>query len=358
MSALEMAGFEVSLATEFRSWEGTGDLALQQSIRRDALAIAEDLIQCYRQQPASLRPRAWFTYHVYHKAPDWIGPQVCEALKIPYLLAEASIGHKQSGGCWDLGYQSSLASIQLSKRIFTINPIDAEGLSTVVTEQEKLISMNPFLDFEAFKTTDRNRLRNEIATKLKIDPDRYWLLSVAMMRNDSKLRSYELLARAVELLQRKDWVLLLIGDGAAELLVREYFRFDLDRRVNFLGKRSESFVREIMGASDLLVWPAVNEAIGMVALESLSCGLPVIWGRSGAIDQIVVDDLTGKLIERPESSDSVVRFSDCIESLLSQPQTMASMSSESLKKYRGTHQLKTAARILRDILQPMLDASA
>lgn len=350
MSALEMAGFKVSLASEFRSWEGTGDRTLQQSIHRDALAIAEELIQRYRQLPGSLRPQAWFTYHVYHKAPDWIGPRVCETLQIPYFLAEASIGQKQSGGPWDPGYQSSLTSIQLAQKIFTINPTDAEGLRTVVTDDRKLISMTPFLDLEALNPSDRNQLRNEIAAKLKIDPDKYWLLSVAMMRNDSKLRSYEVLARAMELLQRKDWVLLLVGDGAAELLVRDYFRFDLDRRVNFLGKRGEAFVREIMGASDLLVWPAINEAIGMVALESLSCGLPVVWGRSGAIGQIVEDGLSGKLIDRPESPDSAARFSDCIESLLSQPQTMASMSSESLKKYQKSHQLQTAARILRDSL--------
>ena len=188
MSALEMAGFEVDLVSEFRSWEGTGDPTLQQSIRRDALAIAEELIQRYRQLPESSRPRAWFTYHVYHKAPDWIGQRVCETLQIPYFLAEASIGHKQSGGLWDLGYQSSLSSIRLAQRIFTINPMDAEALLTVVSDKRKLIPIAPFLDREGLITADKNRLRNEIAARLKIDPDKYWLLSVAMMRREAVRR--------------------------------------------------------------------------------------------------------------------------------------------------------------------------
>ena len=35
-------------------------------------------------------PAAWFTYHLYYKAPDWLGPDIARALAIPYLVAEAS----------------------------------------------------------------------------------------------------------------------------------------------------------------------------------------------------------------------------------------------------------------------------
>ena len=354
MSALEHAGFDISLASEFRSWEGTGTAALQDSIRREAIGVAEQLIQQYKNLPIQQRPRAWFTYHVYHKAPDWIGPLVCEALKIPYFLAEASIGRKQEGGPWNLGYQSSVASIELAKTIFTVNPADAEGLRLLLGNDRKLKSIRPFLDVEPLVDSDRIRFRNEIAAKLKIDPDKYWLLSVAMMRNDSKLRSFEQLAKSVELLQRKDWLLLIVGDGPAELLVREHFRFDLDRRIYFLGKRSQGFIREIMGASDLLIWPAVNEAIGMVALESLACGLPVIWGRSGAIDQIVDDDHTGKLIENPDSASATIEFTNDIEVLLSWPQKLAAMSAASREKFSRQHRLETASAALAEVIRPLL----
>ena len=51
------------------------------------------------RSPAA-RPRAWLTYHAYHKSPDWLGPAVADALGIPYLLVEASFAPKQAGGPW------------------------------------------------------------------------------------------------------------------------------------------------------------------------------------------------------------------------------------------------------------------
>ena len=43
-------------------------------------------------------PELWFTYHLYHKAPDWLGPRIAGALGIPYVVAEASFAPKQAGG--------------------------------------------------------------------------------------------------------------------------------------------------------------------------------------------------------------------------------------------------------------------
>ena len=41
---------------------------------------------------AGARPRLWFTYHLYHKAPDWLGPDGDRVrLGIPYVVAEASV---------------------------------------------------------------------------------------------------------------------------------------------------------------------------------------------------------------------------------------------------------------------------
>jgi glycosyltransferase involved in cell wall biosynthesis len=265
------------------------------------------------------------------------------------------VGHKQAGGKWDMGYQASVESIQLAQAIFTLNPVDVDGIQSVARHDQTVTMIYPFLDVERLHLSDKIQLRHLVATRMKIDPDRYWLLSVAMMRNDSKLDSYELLARSVQQLQRKDWLLLLIGDGAAELLVREYFRFDLDRRIYFLGKRDQTFIREVMSAADLLVWPAVNEAIGMVALESLACGLPVIWGKSGGIEQIVRHLKTGILIDQTEASSACAEFAENIELLLSNPGELSKMSATSLDKYHRLHRLETAAQILGDIIHPLLN---
>ena len=52
--------------------------------------LAQRFIHRCTQEPVR-RPDLWFTYHLYYKAPDWLGPRVAEALSIPYVVAEASV---------------------------------------------------------------------------------------------------------------------------------------------------------------------------------------------------------------------------------------------------------------------------
>ncbi len=346
--ALEVAGFQVELASEFRSWEGRGDPRAQARLRQAGEAVAASLLSDWGSLPTDQRPAAWFTYHLYHKAPDWIGPAVCRALGIPYFLAEASLAPRQAGGPWESGHAAARDAIALATRVFNINPRDLPGLAEL---EHKVVPLAPFLDSDTAQPGVRNSLRQKFAARLRIDPDRYWLLSVAMMRDDSKLRSYEQLARSISRLERKDWLLLIVGDGAAELQVRDYFRLDLDRQIYFLGRRDAAFIQQLMAAADLFVWPAIDEAIGMVALEALAAGLPAVCGDAGGIGQIVRHGETGLLVEDPAALASAAGFTAAIESLLESPARLAAMSRASLRCYRDCHRIDTAAsRLAAEIL--------
>ena len=96
MALLRDLGHEVELASRFRSYDRDGDAdaagaagaAWARGWRRAVCALSA----------APARPDLWFTYHLYHKAPDWLGPVVSRALRIPYVVAEASLAGKQAGG--------------------------------------------------------------------------------------------------------------------------------------------------------------------------------------------------------------------------------------------------------------------
>ena len=352
VKALATAGFDVEIASDFRSWEGRGDSRVQEEIRIRGEKEASDLVSRYRANHPRNSPVAWFSYHLYHKSPDWIGPVVSRALDIPYFCAEASVAAKQSGGPWDTGYTASIEAIRLARRIFNLNPIDLPALSTVDDVRDKVVPLLPFLDAETPDSANRNVRRQRMASRLRIDSDRYWLLSVAMMRDDAKLASYTQLARTAERMQRKDWLLLVVGDGAAELQVRDYFRLEKDLQIHFLGRRDSEFVLELMSVSDLLVWPAINEAIGMTALEALAMGLPTVWGRSGGIGQILRHGQTGILVDNPEAPGSADSFAEAIESLLENPGRLATMSAESTRRFAQCHQISAAARTLSDHMLP------
>ena len=83
---------------------GCGDAAFQDEVRRSAsLAEAERLIARWTDARAGERPRLWFTYHVYYKAPDWIGPRVADASAFPTSSPRARAPASARGGAWALG---------------------------------------------------------------------------------------------------------------------------------------------------------------------------------------------------------------------------------------------------------------
>jgi N-acetyl-alpha-D-glucosaminyl L-malate synthase BshA len=88
--------------------------------------------------------------------------------------------------------------------------------------------------------------------------------------------------------------LLLVGDGpdrgrAHDTAEREGI---LDR-VLFLGKQAS--VAELLACSDLFLLPSETEAFGLVALEAMACGVPVIATRTGGIPEVVEDGVSGYL---------------------------------------------------------------
>jgi len=113
--AIEQAGHVPWLASDFRAFEGQGHAARQAEIEAAGHDIAEALITQCTEQEKSEQPDFWFTYHLYHKAPDWLGPAVSAALGIPYVVAEASFARKQAVGDYERGLAASAQAIEIGR---------------------------------------------------------------------------------------------------------------------------------------------------------------------------------------------------------------------------------------------------
>ncbi len=343
--AFERAGHDVELACRLRSRDPEGDPARQARLKELGEAMAARLLRRYRARPTAARPQAWFTYHLYYKAPDWVGPRVARELGIPYFVAEASVAYKRAGGPWDLSHRATLDALSQCAAVVTVNPHDAACLP----EGTPLKILKPFLDTRRFAAAAarRGEARKCIAASLDLDPAQPWLLCVAMMRRGDKLASYRLLAEALTALQDRRWQLLILGDGPARAEVETAFQAIDTARLRFPGERAPDALSEIYAACDLFVWPAVNEAYGMALLEAQASGLPVIAARTGGVPAIVEDGITG-LLTPPQDAAAIA---SAVGELLKRPDRRRDMAAAALEKTAREHDLSSASRTLDVILR-------
>lgn len=357
LQALAVAGHDVEIAARLRSFDGGGDLARQTKLAGLGGKLAGRYVHRLYGRPYVQRPEAWVTYHLYYKAPDWIGPRVATTLDIPYVVIEASVADKRAGGPWSLGHQATVAALARAAAVISLNPADEAGIAPHVASPQRLHRLKPFLDRRPYAAAAAARAahRRDVARRYGLDPDRPWLLAVAMMRTGDKLESYKVLGESLALLTAQPWTLLVVGDGPARDQAHSALA-PLGERVVYAGALEDAALQPVYAAADLYVWPAVNEAFGMAILEAQASGLPVIAGDVGGVGEIVAHGRTGMLV-RPRDAAALAA---AVRPALADPVLRARLSHSALAKVADEHDRAVAARALTHVLsslpQPMVRA--
>jgi D-inositol-3-phosphate glycosyltransferase len=101
-------------------------------------------------------------------------------------------------------------------------------------------------------------------------------------------------------------------DGHEGELRARLSRLDLRDTVTFVGAQPQERLRAWYVAADATVLPSYYESFGMVALEAMACGSPVVASRVGGLPTTVRDGVTGVLV--PEHDPAVL--ADTLERVL------------------------------------------
>jgi glycosyltransferase involved in cell wall biosynthesis len=351
MMALSRSGHTVEPASRLSSFDGAGNGARQQRIGIVGRKLAERLVRRWRRRPAGERPDLWFTYHLYHKAPDWLGPWVTGALGIAYVVAEASYAGKQARGPWALAHAAAADAIGHADLILGLNAADADGVRPLLANPASLLALPPFIDTRAYAEayTHRDAHRRALCERHGIAADEPVLLTVAMMRAGDKLASYRLMGEALASLQDRRWRLLIAGDGPAHVDVRQALAGSADRIV-WLGHVDETVLARVYASADLYVWPAIGEAWGMALLEAQAAGLPVVAGRSGGIPDIVVDGETGTLVPVADAR----AFALAVAALVDDALRRRMLGDAAQIRMRTRHDIAIASRTMDDALRRLI----
>ena len=72
-----------------------------------------------------------------------------------------------------------------------------------------------------------------------------------------------------------------------------------------LCRGNEEYIEDILPAADLFLLPSLHESFGLVALEAMSAGVPVIATNQGGTVEVLDDGVTG-FLRHPEDQDGMV----------------------------------------------------
>ncbi len=123
-----------------------------------------------------------------------------------------------------------------------------------------------------------------------------YLLLAARITDPRK--NVPLLLRAFALVkqQRPHLRLVLVGEAPDDHLLSLVAALSLEEAVIFRGVVPPDELLRLYQGAALFVLPSAQEGLGIVVLEALACGTPVVTLASGGPEGIVIDGLTGRVV--------------------------------------------------------------
>lgn len=141
---------------------------------------------------------------------------------------------------------------------------------------------------------------------LFIKKNRLNLIFIGGLDKAHYFKGIPVLFEALTLWGNKNWRLQIIGTGDLksdyEALAEKY---KIKDQINFSGKLLETQLIRSLQESDVLILPSINrnEAFGLVLIEALACGIPVIASELPGVRSVFTNNNEGFLVKPGNSSD-------------------------------------------------------
>jgi glycosyltransferase involved in cell wall biosynthesis len=144
--------------------------------------------------------------------------------------------------------------------------------------------------------------------------------------------------------------LLVIGDGPkAPQLQRQAAELGLGSRVSFLGLVSEDDKFRLLRMADLFVSTSEHEGFGLVFLEAMACGLPVVCYDRGGQTDFLEDGTTGHVV----ASNDRIAFARSLSGLIERPilrRRLGSLNQERVEAYYIDHCARRYEQLFEQVI--------
>lgn len=238
---------------------------------------------CLSALPLALRGRPFVL---------WIGTLYEDELLGKALVGDTWAVRVLRSLCWPfLAWQERFV-LQRASRILPQSPYTARRILEVVPEvADKVDLVMVPVDTETFRP---------LPTEERALGERY-ILSVCRVNDPRKNIPMLLDAFAQIKVRYPDLKLVLAGDLPQQILLDRCQQLGIGESVEFRGKVVGEELVKLYQRAELFVISSTQEGLGIVMLEAMACGAPVVATDCGGPEGIVIDGETGRLVPNNDS---------------------------------------------------------
>ena len=271
-----------------------------------------DLLPDFAEEMALFALRDGVRYDIVH-AHYWLSGWVAHLLErywnVPFSLMFHTTAHMKNAATPGAPLEPPLRAriekelVGLASNIIAGNPDEAADL---IWRQhgraERICTIPPGVDTELFRPLDRGEARASLGIA---DDDRV----VAFVGRVDPIKGIDVLLDAVVELRARCGdrlqVLFVGGDldasslpiGPLASVAASANALGISTNIRFLGARPQSFLPTLYNAADVVCVPSRYESFGLVAVEAMACGVPVVASRAGGLVFTIDDGDNGFLAE-------------------------------------------------------------
>ncbi len=242
--------------------------------------------------------------HSYGYFTTYAGAIVRRVRKIPLVITTHSDAGRPHLQKRLFNAITPLLTLRQAQRVIAITKSEAMYLRSLGVQSQRITVIPNGIDLAKFEGKNR-RIRNEESASI---------LYVGRVYPEQK--GLETLIRSISLISySKRPIVNIVGEdwGGSASLLNLANKLKVQDRVKLLGRLDSDKLVQAYNSADLFVMPSLFEPFGIVLLEAMASGLPVVASRVGGIPEVVKEGKTALLV--PPGNPEELRTA--IEELLS-----------------------------------------
>jgi len=263
--------------------------------------------------------------HSHYWLSAWIGRELSQVLNVPHVVTFHTLGlikmQSRAGEVEQVERPVIETEVMATvDRIIAFSPHERDAMVRLYAADASKVSLVPCgVDLSVFRPLDQKTVRN----RLGLNGEKI-LLYVGRVE---PLKGLDLLVETAAQMDSEDGVRMMVvgadANGGQEMdrvkqLAKER---NLEDQIDFIGQVDHLELPLYYNAADVCVVPSYYESFGLVALESMACGTPVVATRVGGLSTIIQHGRTGYL--KPWRCPDA--FANSVEMLISSDSLQQSM---------------------------------